>query len=400
MNRFFVVVFFILLSVNQSFAQSKSKLEKRRKQTQKEIRYVNNLLKENANNKKVSYNQLLITEKKIKLQQKLIEEILQQQKNLKKKIKKNTVTIENLEIELQKIKEEYAKILNFTYEHRNNNDLIMFIFSAKSFNQAYKRLQYIQQYSAYRKQQVAKIKSTQQTLNEKLKEFEEQNQEFDRLIADYNQENLSFISEKQKQANIIQRLKKQERKLKQQLRKHQKEKLKIQKAIARLIRLEAEKAQRANKKKVYDIYTPEQKLISKEFGKNKGRLPWPVKKGIITYKYGVHNHPVLKGVKEKKNGVGISTNKGALARSIFAGRVTNILPLTSKTFAVMIKHGAYITVYVNISEVLVSVGQNVKAKEDIGVIYTQPNGKNSTTTLELQIWKGNQLMNPIKWIAK
>jgi len=398
MKKFWGVLLAVLLIVSVSWAQSKKSLERKKRQTQKEINYTNKLLKETRNTRKSSYNQLLLIEKKIDLRNTLIQNILQEQEQLKREIAENNKTIESLESDLKQIKEEYAKMLRFAYQHRNTNDVILFIFSAESFNQAYKRMKYIQQYSEYRKKQAKVIEETQEVLNKRIANLETQKKKLDLLIEEHTQESIALRVEKSTQNSIVLSLQSEEQKLRKKLKRYQKEKIKIQNAIAAIIRREAEKAKAKNKKSSYDALTPEQKLISTKFGENKGRLPWPVQRGIITYKYGIHPHPVLKEVKEKKNGVGISTTKGSFARSIFDGTVTNILPLSGNNNAIMIKHGEYITVYVNIKEVMVTVGQKVKAKQEVGVIYTNPDDQK--TTLELQVWKGTTLQNPIYWITK
>ncbi len=398
MNKFLSLIIAILLLTTGGWAQSKKTLERKKRRTQKEINYTNKLLKETRTNKSTSYNQLLLIEKKISLRKTLIDNIIQEQSQVKAEISNTNNSIESLETELNQIKSEYAKMLRFAYKQRNTNDLVLFVFSAESFNQAYKRMKYIQQYSEYRKKQAQSIITTQDTLNRRILELEKQKQRLDLLIAEHTEESVALRVEKSNQNMVVLSLKSKEQQLQKKLQKYQKEKIKIQNAIAEIIRKAAAKAKRKNKKNSYEALTPEQKLISTKFSENKGRLPWPVQRGIITYKYGIHPHPVLRDVKEKKNGIGISTTKGSLARAIFDGIVTNILPLSGNNNAIMVKHGEYITVYVNIKEAMVTVGQKVKAKQEIGVIYTNPDDQR--TTLELQVWKGIHLQNPIRWITK
>lgn len=398
MYKIIGILLTLLLLSFSAMSQSKKSLERKKRQTQKEISYTNKLLKETESSRIASYNELLLIEKKISLRQDLINNIIDEQNRLKQEINENNDIIESLESDLKKIKEEYAQMLRFAYEHRNKNDVILFIFSAESFNQAFMRMKYIQQYSEYRKKQAKAIVTIKEQINTRIVTLEEQKVELDQLISEHTQESIALGVEKSSQNTIIVNLSSEEQKLKSTLEKYQREKIRIQNAIAELIKREAEKARSKNKKNAFDALTPEQKLISKKFGENKGRLPWPVSRGIITYKFGLQAHPVLKNIKEKKNGVGISTTKGSLARSVFAGTVTNILPLSGNNSAIMIKHGEYITVYVNIKEIMVDVGQSVTAKQEIGTVYT--NADDQRTTLELQIWKGTKLQNPIYWISK
>lgn len=398
MNKILSLILFVIIISSGAWGQSKKTLERKKKQTQKEINYTNKLLKETQSNRKASYNELLLIEKKIKLRKELIHSIVKEQNGLKSEIGDNNEIIGDLEAELHQIKEQYAQMLRFAYQHRNTNDMIMFIFSSQSFNQAYVRMKYIQQYSEYRKKQAQNIVKTQTEINHKIEKLESQKAELDLLISEHTEESVALGVEKSSKNTLVISLRSEENGLKDKLKKYQKEKIKIQNSIAELIRAEAAKARAKNKKNSFDALTPEQKLVSKQFGQNKGRLPWPVQRGVITYKYGVQAHPVLKDIKENKNGVGISTTQGTLARSIFDGTVINILPLSGTNSAVMVKHGEYITVYVNIKEVMVTIDQKVKSKQEIGLIYTNPDDKR--TTLELQIWKGSKLQNPIYWISK
>ncbi len=452
----FVLSLCVVLSVS---AQSKKELEKKKQQTQKDIVYTNKLLSETQKNTKASYDQLLLLDKKIQLREDLIGNIQSQQAQLNKEINDNNEIIALLEADLVQIKKEYAEMVRFAYRHRNQNELLMFIFSAESFNQAYKRLKYIQQYSEYRKKQAILIEATQKVLNDRKLKLEQQKNELDELIGQHKQESNVLATEKTGQQTVISNLKSEEQKLKQKLRKYEEEKIRIQNTIAELIRKEAEaaakaeaerrakekrKAEAAAKTKAeakkaadtkaaaeqaakdkaagkkpattpkpevvkeepkpepklenYDVLSPEQRLISNRFDENKGLMPWPVQRGIIVYKFGKQPHSVLKDIMEQKNGVGFSTSQGATARSIFDGQVTNVLPLSANNFAVMIKHGEYITVYVNVKNIKVAVGQKVTAKQEIGQVYTNP--EDDRTTLELQVWKGTVLQNPIGWIAK
>jgi peptidoglycan hydrolase CwlO-like protein len=270
MKKFLSLLVAILLITSGSWAQSKKTLERKKRRTQKEINYTNKLLKETRNNKSTSYNQLLLIEKKISLRETLINGIIQEQEQVKVEIAENNQTIESLENDLNQIKKEYAEMLRFAYRHRNTNDLVMFIFSADNFNQAYKRMKYIQQYSEYRKKQAQAIVTTQQDLNKKVAALEKQKQELDALISEHTKETIALRVEKSSQASVVLSLKAKEQQLQQKLKKYQREKIKIQNAIADIIRREAARAKAKNKKNSYDALTPEQKLISTKFGENKG----------------------------------------------------------------------------------------------------------------------------------
>jgi len=396
MRVLFISIIIVLLSISNAFSQSKKQLVRKKKKAEKELHYVSKLLTKTKKTKEVSYNQLLLIKKKMKLRQEIINNIASQIALLKQQIQDNNKVIESLESDLVKIKEDYAKTIVFAYKHRNKNDFLLFIFSAESFNQSYKRLKYIQQYTQYQKKQAEKIRTTQKVLAERIQKIEAQKAEEEKLLSLHQEETKLLISEKQERENVLLSLQSKEEMLKKKLRIYQRKVQQIQNAITAYIRREARKNRSKNKKSSFDALTPEQKLISTKFGENKGRLPWPVKRGVITYNYGLHKHPVLKEVTEKKNGIGIATTEGSFARAVFDGTVTNILPLSTNNYAIIIKHGEYLSVYVNIRQIMVSVGQKVKAKQELGVIYT----KDHKTVLELQIWKGAKLQDPKYWISR
>jgi len=396
MRILFISIIIVLLSISNVFSQSKKQLVRKKRKAEKELNYVSKLLKKTRKTKEVSYNQLLLIKQKMKLRQEIINNIAAQVALLKQQIQDNNKVIEALESDLVKIKEDYAKTIVFAYKHRNKNDFLLFIFSAETFNQSYKRLKYIQQYTQYQKKQAERIKTTQKVLVERIQKMEEQKIEEEKLLALHQEETNLLLSEKQERENVLSSLQSKEASLKKKLAAYQRKVQQIQNAITAYIRREAKKNRSKNKKSSFDALTPEQKLISTKFGENKGRLPWPVKRGVITYNFGLHQHPVLKEVTEKKNGIGITTTEGSFARSIFDGTVTNILPLSTNNYAIIVKHGEYLTVYVNIKEIMVSVGQKVKAKQELGVIFT----KDHKTVLELQVWKGAKLQNPKYWITK
>jgi len=396
MRILFISIIIVLLSISNAFSQSKKQLVRKKKKAEKELHYVSRLLKKTRKTKEVSYNQLLLIKQKMKLRKEIIANIAAQIVILKQQIQDNNELIESLESDLVKIKEEYAKTIVFAYKHQNKNDFLLFIFSAETFNQSYKRLKYIQQYTQYQKKQAEQIKTTQKVLTERIQKIEEQKTEEEKLLTLHQEETNLLLSEKQERENVLSSLQSKEVSLKKKLAVYQRKVQQIKNAITAYIRREAKKNRAKNKKSSFEALTPEQKLISTKFGENKGRLPWPVKRGVVTYNFGLHQHPVLKEVTEKKNGIGITTTEGSFARSIFDGTVTNILPLSTNNYAIIIKHGEYLTVYVNIKEIMVSVGQKIKAKQELGVIYT----KDHKTILELQVWKGAKLQNPKYWITK
>lgn len=397
---FFVAFYFICLN---TFAQSKQTLEKKKTELEKNIRFTNTLLNETKKNKEASLNQLGAINAKIKLRQQLISTINREVNYLNKQIEKNQGIVFALESDLIKIKKEYAKMLYYAYKNRASYSQLMFIFSSADFNQALKRLKYLEDYGDFRQEQVKVIKETKIVIDKKTVILEEKRSEKRELLESKKDERASLASERSEKNSIYKKLQNKESTLRADLKKKRKNAIKLQKAIEDIIAEELRKAREEAKKAKGFALTPEESKLSNNFKNNKGRLPWPTKRGIVTGHFGEHNHPVLAGIKINNNGIDISTNKGATARAIFGGTVTGVilLPGGSKK-AVIVKHGNYFTVYGNLIDVIVTKGDKVNIKEELGTIYTE--SKKFKTEGHLEIWKasenGTTKLNPEEWIIQ
>ena len=253
---------------------------------------------------------------------------------------------------------------------------MVFIFSAEDFNQAYRRIKYFQQYGTYRRTQAELITSTQDKLSLKEQYLERQKAEQQNLLGQEKSEKLQLENEQLEIDNTIQDLSQKEKELKATLRAKQKAINELEKAIADIIAEEirlAEERARANAGTTTSsgfALTPEEKLLSEDFSNNKGKLPWPTERGIVSNTFGEHQHPVLHRVKVKNNGIDILTAEGEYARAVFNGEVTRVISVPNFNNVVIVRHGEFLTVYSNLDEVLVSKGQRVTTKQQIGRIYT------------------------------
>jgi septal ring factor EnvC (AmiA/AmiB activator) len=275
----------------------------------------------------------------------------------------------------------------------------MYVFASDDFNQAYKRLRYLQQYSEFRKKQTEDIKRLESVLIEKNSELLAERSEQEELLRSENKEQSTLAGEKSEQQEIYASLQSREEELKQEIKEKEKERQQMQLAIERIIAEEIRLAQKKNatKKGVWSL-TPEAKALANGFTANKGKLPWPVEKGTITDKYGVHSHPVLKSIKINNHGVGISTNRGATARVVFDGEISRIIVIPGAGKAVIVRHGDYLTVYGNLKEVYVAAGDKVKVKQIIGEVVTI----DGQTELQFEIHKGVNAttLDPALWLYK
>lgn len=399
-----ILIFLIFFSSNLSAQNRKQDLQKEKQAIEKEIKYTNDLLERTSRNKESNINGLVILKKKINQRERLINTIRAEISLLENEIEETGDSVFTLSVELKKYKEEYAKMIYYAYRNRSSYDRLVFIFSSKDFNQAYRRLRYFQQYGSYRRTQARLITQTQEALNAKEKELEAQRDEKQDLLASAENERSLLENEKSTVNSTIQDLSKKEKQLRADLRKKRKSVAELENAIEKIIAEEIRLAEERARAEAASsttasgfALTPDEMILSENFASNKGKLPWPTERGIISSTFGEHNHPVLTRVKVKNNGIDILTSEGEYARAVFSGEVTRVISVPNFNNVVIIRHGEYLTVYSNLDEVLVSKGDRVTTKQKIGRVYT--NRSENKTQIHFEIWKAKELMNPSLWLA-
>ena len=407
------IVFVFGLSLLAS-SQSKEVLQSKKAQIQKEIQLTNKLIKKAKKEKNQSINILSTLNKQIESRGEIVKTLdleikmtIVQIDNLKAEIKETKQSIKDQQNLLDTLKKEYALMIRHAYHNRNSYDRLAFIFSAQSYNQAFKRIRYLQEYSQFRQKQVKEIKDVERQLSEELLSLKRQKvlltvakNERNAMLGESQIEINLLTQEKQSQNTFLSSLRKKEKKLKKDLSKQQQLAKtlddKIKKIIAEEIRKAKEKANVGGG--VTLSLTPEEQQLADNFSSNKGKLPWPVERGVIIERFGIQPHPVLRGIETLNNGVKITTEEGSFVRAIFEGNVSRIIDIPGSGKAVIISHGDYFTVYSNLIEVFVKRGQTVSLKEDIARVFTKSSNKESIT--ELQIWKGSEKLDPSSWLYK
>jgi septal ring factor EnvC (AmiA/AmiB activator) len=407
------------------------KLEQRKAQIQQEIRDNEKLLQSVKKKEKSAVSVIIVQGNKIKLKEKLINTTEKQAKLLSNDIYINQLQINKLNKELVVLKEDYAEMIVKSYKSRSEQSRAMFILSSNSFLQAYKRAQYMKQYTNYRKMQGDEIKSKSDQLTVHNEKLGVQKSAKQKLIEENEKERLSLLKAKQQQQQLVNSIKKDKNKIAADIKKKQQESRAIDRQIDRLMREAIAEANRKaameramekakNEAKTGDtkeeiktrakaivsssaavsssriVLTAETKILADNFRANKGKLPWPVEKGFVSSAYGEHPHPVIPSLMIHNSGVDITTDQGATARAVFAGEVTDVMVLSPVNKAVMIKHGDYFTVYQNLSSVNVSKGDKVSIKQNLGKIRT--NGDTGKTVLKFTISQNAQYDNPANWL--
>lgn len=387
----------------QNRQESKTKLETKKKQLEEEIAYNKKLLEETRKNKNISVNQLNLIRSQIAKRESLLDEINLGIDSLNQVIRNNDEMLVSQRENLKTLKDEYARIIYHEWKMRNSYDRLLFVFSARDFNQAYHRLQYFRQYSDYRKKQAELIVSVSEDLKKRSKELIVQKNEKEILLADNESAKEKLDQERAEKDEMLRKLKQQEAKIKKTLAAKQAEAKKLKAKIEAIIAEEIKKSSSKSNKtptattELKNVLTPEEKLISDNFINNKGKLPWPVASGVVSEYFGEHDHPVLAGIKVKNNGVDISTTRGSAARAVFGGLVVSVVSISENNKVVILRHGGYFTVYSNLQSTSVSKGANVTTKQNIGIVATDD--EDGKTILHFEVWEGKLLHNPLTWLA-
>lgn len=439
-----ILAFFM---VNQVAAQSeKAQLQNRKSRLQQELNETNQELNETRQNKSANLKQLVLINKKIDKREQLIGAIEQEVGGIDSQVNRLNDTIRRIERNLVSLRREYAQLIYSTYRNRGAYDKLMFLFASRDFNQAVKRLKYMQQYTEYRQRQVNEITATQKVLAYKKLELEKQKSSKLTLKHQQEREKASLASEKQEKDQRAKNLTTQEKKLLVKL--HEKENAlnKLQAAIESIVAAEIRKANEekarkaseaaitarartktevatkpavkteakptataikteppalaeaaAKKTTTYSMsVTAEDVALSGSFAGNKGRLPAPLDRGNIVSSFGEHPHPEFQNIRIRNNGIDISTAPGSKVKAIFEGEVSSVMFIANLNYVVIVRHGDYLSVYSNLESVEVKKGDKLRSRQSLGTVAVSE-GEN-TARLHFELWNGTTMLNPAGWL--
>ncbi|MDY6437446.1 MAG: peptidoglycan DD-metalloendopeptidase family protein [Bacteroidales bacterium] len=367
-------------------AQSASDLEKRVNKLQEDIKTSQNLLKQTSKNKETTLQEVELLQAQIKQRDDLIATYNKQLDNLNKSTKAYKSDINNLQNELQKSRQEYAELLEIAYRNRNNINNLIFIFSSDDFNQAIRRMRYLQQFQDLLKHKMQEIDDTKADIKKRIDRNEADKKRIEALKNEQNKQREALNKDKKALNDKVAKFKKQEKKIKKEISQKEKETKELQARIKKIIADEV-----AKRKADATVDTK----LSATFESNKGKLPWPVAKGVVTKKYGNNPHPTQSKVVVFNNGIDISTEQGADALCVFDGQVSTVFN-TGLTNVVMVRHGLYFTLYANLDKVYVKNGDKVKTGQKLGLIHT--GSSDNVTTLHFEVWNDKNNTNPGLWL--
>lgn len=391
----FCLLIFSQLILSQT---TRKQLESQKAAIQKELKQINELLFKNKKQRAETFSDIEKLSLKIERKQEFIKLTNKQINLLNKDLQENQKKQDQLSIELSQVRSAYKELILQSYKARSGKNRLMFVLSSETFFQAFKRTQYIKQYAVYRKAQANKILKLSEQLNKIKEELNERKLIKQQLLNDNRLTQKSLENEKKQADKIAFNLRKEEKKYKKNILAKQRERTRIDKQIDKLIR-DAIAASNKNKEKSDSFtLTPEAIALEKNFELNKGKLPWPVSRGVVIQKFGTQPHPVVKTAKIKSNGIVIATETSAKVKTVFKGKVLSVLSFKGSNPTILIQHGNYITAYKNLYKVYVAKGDDLQSGEVIGEVFT--NSSTGESSIQFSIFKRTTALNPLSWILK
>lgn len=397
-NKILISLLFFFLIALSGRSQTTQSLEKKIQSIQKDIKLAEKLLKETSKDKEVTLNQVALMQTQINQRENLIKTYQNQVNLINKKIQKNKNEISTLKKDLALYQKEYSNLLVINYRNKGKVNNLLFIFSSEDFNQAMRRMRYIQELNGLVKDKIEEIDSTQIKINIQLENNEKNRREIEKILNEEKKERAVLVKERDKLNKDIAALKKKESQIKKDIKKKENESKELKKQIDKIIAEEVRKAKEREAAAKKNNTSSIDYNLSSSFAQNKGKLPYPVEQGIITGRYGLNQHPTQKDVKVNNDGIDISTSKGSKARAVFDGVVCGSTSQGGNN-VILIRHGLYFTLYSNLEKVYVKVGDKVSTGQEIGRIHT--NVSDGKTILHFEIWHENRTtVNPSLWIRK
>lgn len=387
--RTYLYIFLLWVAVLSTAAQNVNDLQLQQQQIEAELKQTQKMLKETKQNEKATENKLGLINQDIRNRKRLINSINNEITALDRDIVQLGERRGQLQTELERLKADYARLIRESHYADIKQTPLMFLLSSSNFRQLTRRIRYMYEFQQYRKQQVAQIERKQADIDTNTQQLNARRQDRNKALKTQEREKENLARTERKQQKMLQDLKAKEKNLAAKQKKQQKKMDELNRKIEEAIKKQA---------KTKTSLTKEQKLVAGGFEANKGKLPWPVEKGFISGHFGKHQHEVHEHVTINNKGIFLQTTAGSDARSVYEGEVSACM-VRGTTYAVIIMHGNYRSVYCNLSKLYVKEGDKVKTKQAIGRIYTDGDNDNKTE-LYFQIYKDLTLLNPSLWLAQ
>ena len=402
-------------SNNPKSSPSRAGMEKERQELVRRIDQTRQQLEEVRRKRKSGLQQLQLLKNQIQNREKIIRNYNAEIVRQEVQITEVENVVQSLQVDLKQLRERYAQLLRQYQRQIMAPSMPLLILSASDVNQALRRTWHLRQYNQFRREQAAAIVDLQQELNQKGEVLQAEKERKEELKAKEEENKNALKQESQEQDKVVKALQKDEKKLRQELRNQEIARNRLQKNIEDLIRKEIEAARQAAAKtedkgkanqgptqqpqrnQALLELTPEAKALGKAFEENRGRLPWPLQKAMVSETFGFHPHPHLKNISIRNDGITLKAEAGAPVRACFRGEVTAVVNIPGMQKTVIIRHGQYLTVYAHLDQTQVSKGQKVQTGQTIGRLHVRQ--EDGQSYLQFQLWKGTAKVNPLPWLA-
>lgn len=404
-----VILLLLFLSFGMAVPQNKniSNLKKNKEKTLKEVNEANRKLDKNRRSAKTSLNELNVIMADLRSQKDSIRRLNNEIGVTNRVQRELKDSLYLLQLDLNAKRRSYAKAVEGLYRNHSSYDELLFVFSAESLDQAYRRIRYLKEFSAWRKRQAGEIVADQERIERKRAQYEAIGLKKQVLLTQQQKEKKKLEQQERNKRTYIAGLKKQEKQLKQEIARKKKQAAELDRKLDKLIAEEERKAaDRAKQSGQGKSTTPsggykmtkEELALSGSFEKNKGKLPMPLTGSYkIIARFGLQKHPELKYVQIENSGIELQTTPGTKAKAVFGGTVSRIFVTPGYNSTVILRHGNYLTIYSNLSRVSVKVGEKVTARQELGTIFSDSEDGNRTV-LTFQLWKERTKLNPELWL--
>ncbi len=395
MKREVVLILLFISLLSSTWGQTKEDLQKQKEKAFNELKVTRELMERTAVKRTTSVAQLRILQSGIRSRSRLIGTLEQEVVLIDVEIGEVKQQVTRLFADNEKNREEYARLIYYAYRNHTDYEKLMYILAGASISQSYQRYKYLKYLSDYRVKKANEIEALVRELDQRNDELNSLKNDKLSVLEDKGREQDKLEGERSRQTEMVAQLKREESRLKRDI----KEKERITKELENKIRsIIEEEARKLNSRNIYAALTPEQELVGNDFRKNRGKLPWPVNKGILAVGYGSHEVPGLVGSSVKNNGVDIASAPGTQVRAVFQGEVTKVFAILGANYTVLIRHGEYLSVYQNLVNVRVKGGDKVSTKEVIGEAFTDD--AENVSEIHFEVWRERDILNPEDWLSK
>lgn len=395
MKHIGVILFFLTMISCSLFGQTKEELQKQKQKAFDEIELARELMEQTAVKRSGSIQRLRILQRGINSRTRLIGTLEQEVELINDDIGNTQVQISRLVAENEKNRQEYARLIYYAFRNHTNYEKLMYILAGTTISQSYQRYKYLRYISEYRIGKANEIEKMLIELERKGEELDSMKNEKLGLLEEKESEQKKLLGERSRRSELVEELRRQESRLKKEIEKKERIARELKERIRDIIE---EEARKMNKGSIYGVLTPEQELVGNDFRKNKGKLPWPVDRGIITTGFGSNEFPGLKGSSVNNDGVDINSAPGTKVRAVFEGDVTKVFAILGANYTVLIRHGEFLSVYQNLVDVRVKTGDKVLTKEVLGEAFTDK--EYNVSMVHFEVWRERNILNPEEWLSK